>query len=102
MELQEYIPFLVGAGLFIGAVFSGIFKGRKEQGTSAEAGTKKEVIAGVLQDNYSMIMMSEQLRTNKESVDKLTHAVENNSNELERLREYARDITKILETRIKM
>jgi hypothetical protein len=95
--MEEYIPFIVGAGLFLGAVFAGIWKGKKE---GAEG--KKEVISGVLQDNYSMVMMSEQLRSNKEVLERAIRSMEGLSNEIERLREYARDITKILETRNKM
>lgn len=95
---MEYIPFIVGAGLFLGAIFAGIWKGKQEVATSE----KKEVVSGVIQDNYSMLMMSEQLRTNKEAMDRMVHAADNLANEMERLREYARDITKILETRTRM
>lgn len=97
-DFIDYIPFVVGAGLFLGAVFAGIWKGKKE---SSEP-TRKEVVSGVIQDNYSMIQMSEQLRTNKEAMDKLAHSMDNLSHELERLREYARDISKVLETKTRM
>lgn len=97
MDLNELIPFIVGGGLFLGAMFQGWNKGKKEAVVE-----KKEVISGVIQDNYSMLMMSEQLRSNKETMERMIHSVEGMTNEMERLREYARDITKILETRTKM
>jgi len=94
----DYIPFIVGAGLFLGAIFAGISKGKKDISNPA----KTEVVSGVLQDNYSMIMMSEQLRANKEAMEKMTHSMEGLVHEMERLREYARDITKIFETKTRM
>lgn len=97
--MMEYMPLILGAGLFVGAIFAGIFKGQKE---NKDTPTRKEIVSGVLQDNYSMIMMSEQLRTNKEEMEKVVVTMRDLINELERLREYARDITKILETRIRM
>jgi hypothetical protein len=97
--MMEYIPLVVGAGMFIGSIFAGIWKGKQEV---IKAPEKKEMIAGVLQDNYSMIMMTEQMRANKETMDRLGHSIDNMCNEMERLREYARDITKILETKVRM
>lgn len=96
--MEEYIPFIVGAGLFLGAILAGIWKGKQDSvGTD-----KKEVISGVIQDNYSMLMMSEQLRTNREQMEKVVNTMKELINEMERLREYARDISKVLETRTKM
>lgn len=94
--MMEYIPLVVGAGMFIGSIFAGVWKGKQEVAGSPD---KKEIVSGVIQDNYSMIMMSEQLRTNKETLERVIHSMDGLSNEVERLREYARDITKILETR---
>lgn len=96
---MEYVPLVVGAGMFIGSIFAGIWKGKQEVAKSPD---KKEVISGVIQDNYSMLMMSEQLRANRDTMERTVHSMDQLSNELERLREYARDITKILETRTKM
>lgn len=93
----DYIPFVVGAGLFLGAIFAGIWKGKQESN-----GGNKEVVSGVIQDNYSMVMMSEQLRNNQQTMERMIKSVDGMTNEMERLREYARDITKILETRTKM
>lgn len=97
--MTEYIPFIIGAGLFIGSIFSGLWQGKKE---NKEVPSKHEIVSGVIQDNYSMMMVSEQLRTNKEMMEKVAHSMDNLANELERLREYARDISKVLETRTKM
>lgn len=97
--MMEYVPLVVGAGMFIGSIFAGIWKGKQEVAKSPD---KKEVISGVIQDNYSMLMMSEQLRANRDTMERTVHSMDQLSNELERLREYARDITKILETRTKM
>lgn len=94
---EEYIPFVVGAGLFIGSIFAGIWKGKKEKIEGS-----KEIVGGVLQDNYSMLMMSEQLRSNKEVLERAIHTMDKLADEIERLREYARDISKVLETRNKM
>lgn len=98
-DFVDYIPFIVGAGLFLGAVLVGIWKGKKESSTPQ---SDKQVIAGVIQDNYSMLQMSEQLRANKETMERMIHSADNLANEVERLREYARDISKVLETRAKM
>lgn len=95
--MESYIPFIVGAGLFLGSIFSGLWQGKKEI-----KGDNKEVVSGILQDNYSMMMMSEQLRSNKETMERLVQSMDSNTNEMERLREYARDISKVLETRTKM
>lgn len=96
---EEYVPFIVGAGLFLGSIFAGVWKGKKEK---TEEGGPKEIVSGVIQDNYSMLMMSEQLRNNQQTMERMIKATDDMTNEMERLREYARDITKILETRIKM
>lgn len=96
---MEYVPLVVGAGMFVGSIFAGIWKGKQE---SAKEPGKKEIVSGVIQDNYSMVMMSEQLRSNRETQERLIHSIDGMTNEMERLREYARDITKILETRTKM
>lgn len=97
-DFVDYIPFIVGGGLFFGAVMAGLWKGRKNN----ESSENKEVISGVIQDNYSMLMMSEQLRSNRETMERLVHSMDSNTNEMHRLREYARDISKVLETRSKM
>lgn len=98
--LEQYIPFIVGAGLFLGAIFAGVWKGKQDAGVTKS--DKKELVAGVLQDNYSMVMLSEQLRVNKEQMEKVNDTLKDLINEMERLREYARDISKVLETGIKM
>lgn len=97
--MMEYIPLVVGAGMFIGSIFAGIWKGKQE---ASKVPDKKEIIGGVLQDNYSMIMMSEQLRANKDTLERAIHSMDALGGEMERLREYARDISRVLETKIKM
>lgn len=87
--MMEYVPLIVGAGLFIGAIFAGIWKGKKE----GESGKHTEVVGGVIQDNLSMLMMSEQLRVNKEEMAKVIDAMKELTFEIERLREHAKDIT---------
>lgn len=94
-DFIDYIPFVVGAGLFLGAILSGMWKGKQDAATNT-----KEIIAGTIQDNHSMLMLTEQLRNTHQTLERLIHAVEQSSNETERLREYARDITKVLETRL--
>lgn len=94
----DYVPFIVGAGLFLGAIFAGISKGKKD----VSSDNAKEVVSGVIQDNYSMLMMSEQLRTNQHTMEKMCQSIDGLANEMERLREYARDISKVLETKTRM
>lgn len=97
-DFYNYIPFIVGAGLFLGAIVAGIWKGKKDV-TEID---KKQVVSGIIQDNYSMVMMSEQLRNNQATMERMINSTDAMTNEMERLREYARDITKILETRTRM
>lgn len=92
--MEEYIPFIVGAGLFLGAILAGIWKGKQDTTTD-----KKEIVSGVIQDNYSMLMMSEQLRLNKEQMEKVIDAMRDLTNEIERLREYAKDVANHLSKR---
>lgn len=83
--MGDYIPLLVGAGLFVGSIFAGIWQGKKEK--NADTDSKKQVVSTIMQDNYAVMMMSEQLRVNKEMMEKVVDAMRELVNSLENVRD---------------
>ncbi|MAZ33839.1 MAG: hypothetical protein Tp178MES00d2C33159091_25 [Prokaryotic dsDNA virus sp.] len=101
MDFAEYIPFVVGAGLFVGSIFAGVWKGKKDASEGKASSSETLITSGVLQDNYSMLMMSEQLRTNKDQMEKVVGAMRDLINEMQRLREEVKDTSIVIRDRSK-